>query len=169
MTALVIIWIISIAVPLAVLSGKWLSMCGWRIPLVRTLTSTTKPLDNALHEAKKKLSGRVVDARHAALLKFHHFVYDDFIPWAQRRYRTIASYVYRFHRRLWSTLEYSRYSSHKVSDYLKQLSHEKEQGQKRTEVKSSAAEAVSKADASEKETVQTAPEEKKEESVPGAQ
>lgn len=126
MTPLIVIWILSLVIPLAILSGKWLSMSGWHVPGVRALSSTTKPLDGVLQQAGEKLSSHAADARHAALLKFHDFIYDDFIPWMQRRYRMIASGVYRLHRRLWSTLEYSRYSSHKVSDYLKQLSHEKE-------------------------------------------
>lgn len=71
---------------------------------------------------------RIIARRYKtwSLIEFHRFIYGIFIPWTQKRYRIVASVVYRIHRRTWSLLEYSKQSSHKVSEYLKHISHKEE-------------------------------------------
>jgi hypothetical protein len=108
---------------------KMLSLSGRPI---RIVTVASQKADAKVSVWSDKAKDVLKDWRTAMLLKFHDFVYDTFIPWTQRRYRFLASMVYRVHRKVWSLMEYSKQSSHKVSDYLRHVSEKEEKEDKNT-------------------------------------
>jgi hypothetical protein len=115
------IFVVSVLGASLMIVGKSLSLRGVRLPLISRYTAKT---DIVFVQLGNQVRDKANQIRHSALLKFHDIVYDSFIPWTQRRYRGLASITYRLHRKIWSTLEYSKQSSHKVSTYLRKLGSE---------------------------------------------
>jgi TctA family transporter len=81
--------------------------------------------DSYIHRSAIKTKAVGVHATRQGLLKIITLVYHKVIPTIESLYRKIASLLYKFHRKLWSFLEYSKKSTHQVSEYLKHLSEHK--------------------------------------------
>ncbi len=81
--------------------------------------------DSYLHRGAVKTKAISSHATHQSLLKIVAVIYHKIIPTVEKVYRAIASFFYKCHRRAWRFLEYSKHSTHQVSEYLRHLSDHK--------------------------------------------